>query len=61
MRLFFNGTIINRFPFTMPNGMRVLRFDRPSFAWPSGKVILNNGTENFVAAPPAVGLSVGDA
>lgn len=57
-RLHHIDAVISRFPFTMPNGMRALRFDPPSRAWPSGKVVLNDGHNNYVAAPPAVGLEV---
>jgi hypothetical protein len=60
-KLFDNDKPVPHFPHPLPNGMRALRFDPPSRAWPSGKVILNDGHSNYVAAPPAVGLAVRNA
>lgn len=52
------GLRISHLPHQLPNRMLALRFDPPSRAWPSGKVVLSNRVENFTAAPPAVGLQV---
>ena len=59
-KLYYADAIVAKFPFTLPHNptMRVLRYDPPSRAWPSGKVVLNNGHENLLASPPTVQLCV---
>ena len=52
------GFAITKFPHRLTNGMNVLRFERPSQKWPSGKIVLNDGHQNYVAAPHIYNMTV---
>lgn len=52
------GFPITKFPFRLTNGMNVLRFDRPSVKFPAGKLVLNDGHQNYVAAPHIYDMTI---